>query len=79
MIGQKVDKIFDSYDADRDGRLKLEDLNNYFEHLAITKPTNAWNLLEAVGIRDDLRILGDVELSQPQPETLPRYLLMKNK
>lgn len=36
-------------------------------------------MLDAIGAREDLKILDSVELTQPDPKTLPRYLLIRNK
>lgn len=45
MMNHKVDKIFESYDTDKDEHLKVSDLIAYFEHVATVKPSNAWSML----------------------------------
>lgn len=51
LVNHKVDKIFETYDTDKDENLKLEELINYYEHNANVKPSYAWNCLEALGAR----------------------------
>jgi hypothetical protein len=78
FIENKVNKMFQNYDADKDDHLKFSEFLLHYEVLARLKPNSVWNSLEAMGIREDLRTLGDVSLTQPDPTTLPRYMLIRN-
>lgn len=78
FVESKVNKIFQNYDADKDDYLKFSEFLSYYESQAKTKPTSVWNGLDALGVREDLKVLDDIELSQPEPSTLPRYFLLHN-
>jgi hypothetical protein len=79
FVENKVNKMFQNHDADKDDHLKLSEFLQHYEVMARLKPNSVWNSLEAMGIREDLRTLGDIPLTQPDPTTLPRYMLIRNK
>jgi len=78
FVESKVNKIFQNYDADKDDHLKFSEFVSHYEMLAKVKPNSVWTGLEALGVREDLRLLGDVPLTQPEPTELPRYFLVHN-
>lgn len=78
FVESKVNKIFQNYDADKDDHLKFSEFITQYEMLAKVKPNSVWSGLEALGVREDLKVLGEVPLTQPDPTTLPRYFLIHN-
>ena len=78
MTNSKVDKVFENYDTDKDDLLTLENFVAYFENACYNKPNVVWSGLEALGVREDLRIIDSAKPVQPSPESLPRYFLIRD-
>lgn len=79
MSESKVDKIYDTYDTDKDGYLTEENFLTFYESSAKTRESTVWNNLETFGIRNDLEDLTELEISYPEKDSLVRHLLFKNQ
>ena len=74
-----MDKIYDQYDSDKDGYLTEENFLSFYEYSTKRNEGTVWNNLETFGIRNDLEDLTQLDISYPEPESLTRHLLFKNK
>lgn len=78
MSENKVDKIYEQYDTDKDGYLTESDFLSFYEYSAKVRESTVWSNLEMFGIRNDLEDLRELEIIYPQPESLVRHLLFNN-
>ena len=79
MSQNKVDKIYEQYDTDKDGYLTESDFISFYEYSAKVRESTVWSNLEMFGIRNDLEDLRELEIVYPQPESLVRHLLFNNQ
>lgn len=56
----KVDKIYDQYDTDKDGYLTESDFLSFYEYSAKVRESTVWSNLEMFGIRNDLEDLREL-------------------
>lgn len=75
----KVDKIFSDHDADKDGNLLFKEFLEFFENASRQKSNIVWSNLENFGVRPDLKILDDLEITHVEPTTLIRHLLVNDE
>lgn len=75
----KVDKIFSEHDADKDGNLEFKEFLEFYENAARQRSHVVWNNLENFGVRPDLKILDDLEITHVEPTTLIRHLLVNDE
>lgn len=75
----KVGEIYETYDTDKDGFLTLDDFLKFYEKSIRARETTVWSNLEAMGVRNDLKILDDLEIVHVDPQTLIRTLLVSDE
>ncbi len=75
----KVDKIYDQYDTDKDGYLTEADFISFYEYSAKVRESTVWSNLEMFGIRNDLEDLRELEITYPDSESMVRHLLFNNQ
>lgn len=79
-IGEsKVEKIYEKHDTNKDGYLSLDDFVRFYENSIKDREMTVWNNLETLGIRNDLKILDDLEMPVADPHTLIRFLLLHDQ
>lgn len=75
----KVDKIYEQYDTDKDGYLTESDFISFYEYSAKVRESTVWSNLEMFGIRNDLEDLRELEITYPDSESMVRHLLFNNE
>ena len=62
MSENRVERIYDTYDEDKDGYLTEDDFIKFYSNAVRNKESAVWNNLETLGIRNDLEVLTDLEI-----------------
>lgn len=75
----KVDKIYEQYDTDKDGYLTETDFLSFYEYSAKVRESTVWSNLEMFGIRNDLEDLRELEITYPDSSSMVRHLLFNNE
>ena len=61
----RVDKIYEQYDKDKDGYLTEENFLAFYEYSAKVRESAVWSNLETFGIRNDLEDLTELPICYP--------------
>ena len=74
----KVEEIYETYDADKDGNLDMNEFIRFYETSCKSRESTVWRNLEMFGIRPDLKLLDDVEITHVDGTHLIRHLLVND-
>ena len=74
----RIQGLFSSYDKSNQGWLEREGFVGFYRDCALKpdKKRTVWENLKAMGVRNDLKMLGDpYQIYNSDPTSLPRYIL----
>lgn len=74
----RVRTVFNTFDDDNDGYLTLDNFLMFYQTACIQRPLVVWSNLRAKHVRNDLKSIDEIEISQVDVKTLPRYILNKD-
>lgn len=73
----RIRRLFDNYDKDKDGRVSLEDFQEFYKDSIVVRESTVWSNIRSWDYRTDLR--KGVHREKRNPLTLLRYGLPQNK